>query len=426
MPNQTWIRIALARACSLRLVRMPRLAEDRNRRPRRLGKPCHRCDLSLRPPEPQLVRARLSQRLAPAAPPTSKAQADPSGMAFSTGGWTTDFSKHSVPLEEILPAGPPRDGIPPIDDPRFVSVSEASAWLKPQEPVIHLAVGEDVRAYPLQILIWHEIVNDTVGGVPVAVTFCPLCNTAIAFDRRASGRTLDFGTTGNLRNSDLVMWDRQTESWWQQVAGEAIVGELTGKRLTMLPATIISWQEFRQRVPEGRVLARDTGYRREYGTNPYAGYDKADEPPFLYDGELDGRLPPKERVAAVSLAGEDVAYPFSRLVKERVVADRVGGQPVVVFFQPGVASALDAAAIADSRDVGATGVYRPEIEGRRLTFSWRDNGFIDAETASRWTVLGRAVSGPMAGKQLEPVVHGNHFWFAWAAFKPGTRIYAPQ
>ncbi len=361
----------------------------------------------------------------PVATPTAEPQADLSQVRFSTSGWKTDFSKHNVPLEEISSGGPPRDGIPPIDDPKLVSVEDADGWLKPREPVIHLAAGEDVRAYPLQVLIWHEIVNDTIGDVPVAVTFCPLCNTAIAFDRRLDGRTLDFGTSGNLRNSDLVMWDRQTESWWQQVTGEAIVGELTGKRLTMLPATIVSWEEFKQQFPQGRVLSRETGHRRSYGDNPYAGYDKADEPPFLFEGKLDGRLPPKERVVTVSLAGEDGAYPFPVLAKERVIADSVGGQSVVVFFQPGTASALDASTIADSRDIGATGVYRPQIDGRRLTFSWRDDGFVDAETGSRWTVLGRATEGPLAGKQLPPIVHGNHFWFAWAAFKPDTRIYAP-
>lgn len=363
--------------------------------------------------------------VAPVATPTAKPQVDLDDVQFNTGGWKTDFSKHSVPLDEILPGGPPRDGIPPIDAPQFVSVEEAGAWLTSREPLIHLAVGEEVRAYPLQILIWHEIVNDTLGDVPVAVTFCPLCNTAIAFDRRVAGRTLDFGTSGNLRNSDLVMWDRQTESWWQQITGEAIVGELTGRQLTMLPATIVSWQEFKQQFPRGEVLSRETGHSRPYGNNPYEGYDKADEPPFLFEGKLDGRLPPKERVVTVSLGGQDVAYPFTLLAKERVITDSVGGQAIVVFFQPGTASALDAATLAASRDAGATGVHQPQIDGRRLAFSWRNDGFIDAETGSRWTVLGKAVEGPLKGKQLEPVVHGNHFWFAWAAFKPNTRVYTP-
>ena len=355
---------------------------------------------------------------------------DLSRARFSTAGWKTDFTRHSVPLEEISSGGPPRDGIPPLDRPTFEAVEQADRWLAAQEPVIAFAVGGDARAYPLQILVWHEIVNDEVGGVPVVVTFCPLCNTAIAFDRRLDDRVLDFGTTGNLRHSDLVMWDRQTESWWQQVTGEAIVGELTGRQLQFLPAAIVAWEDFRHAHPQGRVLSRDTGYSRDYGRNPYPGYDRVDQPPFLFEGAPDGRLPPKERVVAVSLGGEAVAYPFADLRERRVVADRVGGQPVVVFYQPGAQSPLDRAQIAGSRDVGAAAVYRPEVDGRPLSFTWQEGqggagAFVDAETGSHWTLLGQATAGPLAGKELTPVVHGTHFWFAFAAFYPQLRVWSP-
>jgi hypothetical protein len=189
---------------------------------------------------------------------------------FNRTGWKTDFSKHTVPLSEIQSGGPPRDGIPPIDRPAFVDSAVASEWLADNEPVVVYEENGDARAYPLQILIWHEIVNDTVGGRPVTVTFCPLCNTAIAFDRRLDGVTYDFGTTGNLRRSDLVMWDRQTESWWQQITGEAIVGALAGARLTPVPAAIQSFAAFRAAFPNGRVLSRETGVRRDYGRHRYA------------------------------------------------------------------------------------------------------------------------------------------------------------
>ncbi len=204
------------------------------------------------------------------APPTSvpstgepRPATDPPGglfaeTRFSRSGWKTDFSKHTVPLSEIQSGGPPRDGIPPIDRPSFVD-TRAAEWLNDREPVVVYEEGGDARAYPLQILIWHEIVNDTVGGRPVTITFCPLCNTAIAFDRRLDGVTYDFGTTGNLRHSDLVMWDRQTESWWQQVTGEAIVGALSGARLTPVPASINSFADFRTTFPNGSVLSRETG-----------------------------------------------------------------------------------------------------------------------------------------------------------------------
>lgn len=364
-----------------------------------------------------------SPRRSPSRSVESDSGVDLSRVQFSTRGWKTDFSKHSVPLGEIISGGPPRDGIPPIDQPKFETVDLASRWLQPAEPVVHLSINGDARAYPLQILTWHEIVNDEVGGTPVSVTFCPLCNTAIAFDRRLGERVLDFGTSGNLRHSDLVMWDRQTESWWQQAAGAAIVGELTGQRLTMVPASIVSWTAFRTQFPRGRVLSRDTGNARDYGRNPYLGYDRIDQSPFLFRGQLDGRLLPMERVVSVSLEGEDAAYPFSVLQERRVLTDAVGGQPVLVVWEPGTASALDGGSIATSRDIGATGVFRPVVDGQTLSFVWRDGALVDRETGSRWNILGVATSGTLAGRQLEPVVHANYFWFAWAAFNPATRIF---
>ncbi len=368
----------------------------------------------------------IPTKAASIASPSPVSPPDLSQLRVSTGGWNTDFFRHSVPLDEFRSGGPPRDGIPPIDHPKLETVVQADAWLDPREPVLSLTVGGESRAYPLQILTWHEIVNDQVGGTPVSVTYCPLCNTAIAFDRRVDGRLLDFGTTGNLRHSDLVMWDRQTESWWQQATGEAIVGELTGQRLEMLAAHLVSWREFRDQFPAARVLSRETGFERDYGRNPYVGYDGSDQTPFLLAGTADSRLAPMERVVAVSLNGEDAAYPFSALLERRVLHDRLGGQPIVLFFQPGTLSALDARRIAESRDIGASGVYRPEVRGRVLTFAWNVDAFVDAETGSRWNVLGYAIEGPLAAAQLPAVVHVNPFWFAWAAFKPNLRLWTPD
>ncbi|MCC6179885.1 MAG: DUF3179 domain-containing protein [Chloroflexi bacterium] len=282
------------------------------------------------------------------------------------------------------------------------------------------------RAYPLQILIWHEIVNDTVGGRPVTVTFCPLCNTAIAFDRRLDGVTYDFGTTGNLRRSDLVMWDRQTESWWQQITGEAIVGTLAGSRLTPVPAAIQSFSAFRASFPTGQVLSRETGFRRDYGRNPYVGYDDIASSPFLYSGPADGRLPPMARVVTVALNGEAAAYPFALLEQYGAVHDSVGGTPIVILFQKGTASALDAGRIAGSRDIGAAGVFAPTVESRALTFRAEGGRLLDNETNSEWDALGRAVAGPLAGQRLQPIVHANHFWFAMAAFYPEVRVWQPE
>ncbi|MCS7039115.1 MAG: DUF3179 domain-containing protein [Caldilineales bacterium] len=336
----------------------------------------------------------------------------------------TDFSRHTVPYAEILSGGPPKDGIPAIDRPHFVDVAAADEWLHDREPVILVQVGDEARAYPVQILMWHEIVNDTVGDLPLAVTYCPLCNTGIAFIRQVDDRVLDFGTTGRLRFSNLVMYDRQTESWWQQANGEAIAGELAGQRLPLYPAVLVAWADFKAAHPQGRVLSRETGYRREYGRNPYVGYDAIRTRPFLYEGpEIPATLPAMARVLTLDLGGEAVAYPYEALAREGVVNDTVGGVPVVVFWQAGTASALDDSTVAMGRDVGAATAFVAELDGRRLTFRRESTGIHDVETGSTWDVLGRAVAGELTGRQLTPLVGINHFWFSWAAFRPETRVY---
>ncbi len=340
---------------------------------------------------------------------------------FGSGGWKTDFSRHSVPLDEIMSGGPPKDGIPPIDHPAFVPVRGADEWIGDREPVIVFEHDGDVRAYPWQILIWHEIVNDEVGGLPVSITYCPLCNTAIAFDRRLDGRVLDFGTTGKLRHSDLVMYDRQTETWWQQATGEAIVGELTGAVLTFLSAPTVSWSDFKQLHPDAKVLSRATGHDRPYGRNPYEGYDTGH--PFLFRGPRDDRLAMMERVVIVKVGDAAAAYPLETLSREKAINHQVGATDVVVFHRPGTASAVDAASIERGRDVGAAAAYLRTVDGRTLTFIPAADGFQDQQTGSRWTFFGEAVAGPLAGARLAPVVHYVPFWFAWAAFAPETPVY---
>lgn len=278
-------------------------------------------------------------------------------LSVTTDGWRTDFTRHTVPLAEFLSGGPPKDGIPAVDRPRFVSVEEARPWLEGREPVIELAIGSERRAYPLQILIWHEIVNDRVGEVPVVVTFCPLCNTALAFDRRLRGRVLDFGTTGNLRHSDLVMYDRQTETWWQQFGGEAVVGALAGRRLRQLPATIVAFEDFAARNPRGSVLSRETGHNRRYGQNPYAGYDDVDSSPiFPAQNAADQRLQPKERVVFVERRGRALAVPFGLLRARGTIRTTLAGERLEFRWLPGVRSALDDAEIGSGREVGSARV----------------------------------------------------------------------
>ena len=343
-------------------------------------------------------------------------------------GFSTNTALRSIELSELRSGGPPKDGIPAIDDPKFVSQEEAAAWLADQEPVVLLRVGDAARIYPLQILTYHEIANDDdLDGVPVSVTFCPLCYSAIAFDRRVSTDEgellLDFGVSGMLRNSDLVMYDRQTETLWQQFTGEALVGDLLGTTLTYLPAQIVSFAQAREAHPDADVLSRETGHSRSYGNNPYAGYDDVDKAPFLFDGPDNGRLPPLERVIAVKLPDAARAYPTSVTREQHVIHDSIGAQPVVVFHADGAVTALGEAVIAEAREVGSTGVFDPRVDGQSLSFSYASDHFADAETGSTWNVLGEATSGPLAGRHLMPLQFGDYFAFAWFAFRPETSLY---
>ncbi len=356
-------------------------------------------------------------------PPLLAALVTLTAGASSSGELRTDLTKALVPLDAIRPGGPPPDGIPAIDRPVFVTPAAAAVWLRPREPVLALEVNGDARAYPLQILVWHEIVNDTVGGTPVVTTYCPLCNSGLVFERRLDGVLLDFGTSGKLYKSDLVMYDRQTHSLWAQLEGRAIVGARAGARLRLLPANTLAFQDWRAAHPAGRVLSRETGYRRSYGANPYEGYDEPSLGPFLYDGRLDPRRLPKERVVGVAIGEARRAYPWRILALRRVVHDTLGDERLVVFYAPGALSALDAAQMEDSRTVGATGVFSPVVGSRALTFEPVADGFRDRETGSTWNLLGRALTGPLAGRRLRPIPHVDAFWFAWAAFNPTTSIH---
>ena len=342
---------------------------------------------------------------------------------FDTIGWSTDFTKRIVEWDEIMSGGPPKDGIISVDEPAFESVAAAAEWLTARDPVIFFAHNGDVRAYPLAILIWHEIVNDEVGGMPVAVTFCPLCNASIVFDATIDGQAHEFGTTGRLRNSDLVMYDRVTESWWQQFTGQALVGEYVGRQLDFVPSQVISFGDFAAEFPEGQVLQRPS-FNRSYGANPYASYDSTDGRPFLFTGELDTRLPATERVVGVELDGEVMAYPFSAVAEQSVVNDTLAGTPIAVMHKAGTASALDSRTINEGRDVGSVAVFRRKLDEQTLTFSANaDGSFMDAETGSTWNILGEATAGELKGSQLERVLSFDHFWFAWAAFHPETGLY---
>lgn len=260
----------------------------------------------------------------------------------------TDFSRTSVPnWVEIQSGGPPKDGIPALDSPVMVAVAD-KVGLKRREPVITVEVeGQPARAYPIRYLMWHEIANDVIGGIPVAVTFCPLCNSGITFNRRVGGQVLSFGVSGKLRFSDMVMYDRETQSWWQQATGKGIVGEMTGRALRTLPTWMESWAEFSVRNPDGLVMA-EPRFNRDYGRNPYRGYDSLPRP-FLYAGDPPPHgIPALARVVRVG----DRAWPLTRLAEVSEITE----SGVTLTWRAGQASALDTGRIHRGRDVGSVRV----------------------------------------------------------------------
>jgi hypothetical protein len=301
----------------------------------------------------------------------------------------TDFDKAIVEFSEIRSGGPPKDGIPAIDNPEFETLvnGEAQGWaaaLAAEEGVIALEIDREARAYPIRILMWHEIVNDTIAGLPVAVTYCPLCNAALTFRRDVDGRMLDFGTTGKLRHSDLVMYDRQTESWWQQFTGEAIVGEMVGTELTLVASRLVPFGHFAEQYPDGEVLVPSNPSLRDYGRNPYVNYDAIGSRPFLYSGDLPDHVDPMERVVAVEVSpGKHEAWALSLLREKREL--RSGN--LILRWEPGQSSALDHSTVAGGRDVGTVEVLRDEPRG------------------------------------LEPVVFDTPFAFAFHAFRPASPIH---
>ena len=344
----------------------------------------------------------------------------------ATAPWPTEWSISSIDLGELLLGLrmiDPRDGIPPIDHPVFESVADASLWLDERVPGTLVLLGGEARFYPLGILHRHEIVNDEIAGVPVAVTYCPLCNTALAFDRRVDGHVLRFGVSGLLRNSDLVMWDDRTVSLWQQVTGEAIVGTATGAVLEPVPTAIVSFGEFAASYPEGVSLSRASGAPVPYVSNPYEGYSTRSAPYPFYTGEIDPRYRALERVVGVTEGGAATAYPFPVISTAGAVNDYVGGVPVAVFWGGDTADALDTRSLSEGRSIGTGLAYRRTVNGQELTFTKEGDVFRDLETSSRWTLLGEAISGPFEGERLEFAVHRNEFWFAWGAFYPDGAVY---
>ncbi|MBI2577185.1 DUF3179 domain-containing protein, partial [Candidatus Woesearchaeota archaeon] len=281
-----------------------------------------------------------------------------------------DGTRYVIHPSKLESGGPPKDGIPSIDEPKIVSAREADAWLRGDELILGVNLFGTPRAYPFQILVWHELVNDVINGNPVLISYCPLCGTGIAFDRNVDGSLLSFGVSGKLYNSDLIMYDRKTDSYWMQLSGEAIIGEMAGARLKMLPADTVPWKEWKALHPDTGVLSKDTGHSRDYGSDPYGDYYKSRSVWFALEHE-DARLHPKTVIYGIEAKGAYKAYTYDALIKEKKIKDDVGGVNVLI--------AMDDYGIVTVKNI-ETGEEIPKVRS---------------------------------------------FWFAWAATYPNTEVYSP-
>jgi len=336
----------------------------------------------------------------------------------------TNFNKRSINLDEIVFQAVERDGIPPIHNPRFEKAKSVT-WLNKREPVIVIENNKKAKAYPLQILIFHEIVTDSINNIPITVTFCPLCNASLVYNRKVHGKTLVFGVSGSLRKSDLVMYDHQTHSWWQQFTGTGIVGDYTGTQLDLIPSKVVAFEDFQTNFPNGLVLSRDTGFNRLYGENPYAGYDSVDRSPFYFDPH-DPRIRPMERVLAIQDMATSRIYPLSRLKRHSVINDSINNKAIVIFSKKGMLSVLDKTDIEESKSLPSAAAYSRVVNGIKLTFKNVSTNIVDTQTDSVWNILGLATQGVLKGTQLKQIDRGVHFAFAWLAFKPNSEIYSQK
>ena len=317
----------------------------------------------------------------------------------------TDGVKHLIPLDKIKGGGPPKDGIPSIDNPVFANVAN-SQFMSDSDTVIGLEINGDAKAYPLFILVWHEIVNDKVGGTPVSVTYCPLCYTNQVFERVINDQEVEFGTSGKLYNSNLLMYDRLTDSYWSQALGLAVKGELTGYQLDLVPFDVITWGDWKKLHPDTLVLTTDTGHIRSYATDPYGSYYT--EPRIMFPVEhSDDRLHPKEIIIGFSIDGIYKAYPQKDIESLGLINDSVGETSVMLvsFFSE------------NSRAFDRT------INDQTLEFEMTDGQIIDTTTNSVWDYDGLAISGQMQGEQLKRLPIEPGFWFEWVAFHPNTLVY---
>jgi hypothetical protein len=322
---------------------------------------------------------------------------------------TQDNSQSIVPLNQIVSGGPPPDGIPSIDSPKFTTVDQAEGFMSDNDLILGVNINGDVKGYPLQIMVWHEIVNDNVGGTPIAVTYCPLCFTNQVFNRTVGGEILEFGTSGKLYNSNLVMYDRNSNSLWSQAMAQGIVGKFAGANLDRVPFDLAYWKDWKNIYPNSKILSKDTGNIRPYGADPYGDYYTNSDILFPVPNK-DDRLGLKEIIIGVEALGDYKAYKLKDVENFKVIDDKINDKSITIW----------------SAFPFMVKMFDPNVDSLTLTFRYDDEkkAFIDNQTGSEWNFDGKSINGDLSGKTLSRLPFDEGFWFEWVAFHPKTEVYS--
>jgi hypothetical protein len=345
--------------------------------------------------------------------------------------WTTDTSKHTVELADLTMAAQ-KDELHTLDYPSFIHKSDPKYSFYEYEPVIALTFNGVTKAYPLSILTLYELSNDSIGGKELMITFCPMCNAAVVYNRHikhdGTDYLLDFGVSGILMHNDMVMYDKQTNSWWEQLMGSGIVGKLSGINLEMMPAYLISVKDYFDRFPEGLILSPDNIHlivdRKHH--RPFHHLDhktKSLDTAFFIPEKIDPRLPPLERVLDIHVDDHITIYPFSVLAHKEVINEVFDGLHFTIFFHKETVSVMDEDKLSHSHKVGSAVAFRSELNGVNYTFHKSGHYFKDDQTGSLWDITGFCREGTLKGKQLWLMPYSNHFAFAFLAFFPDSKIY---
>ena len=342
-----------------------------------------------------------------------------------------DTSKHTVPLKELMVYESGDYDFPVLNRKVFVDKYRGDKFLYVKEPVISIEMNGEAKAYPLSILRYYEILNDEVGGIPVLIAYCSLCNSAMVFDKRINFKgesyALDFLYPKMARQSNMVVKDKQTNTLWQQFDGKGLVGKLSGAELTQLSFVLMSYKDFFVNYPNGKILTPESDpkmqFYKGYMMNPDVGYADINSDPHFFLGKVDARLSPKELVLVLKLKDRFFVYPFSAMTKENMIQDKPSGSEVVIFYNPNMVSILDKELIKESKNIGYAIAYSPQVKGKRLKFAKAENGFIDTKTGSHWNMLGTCIDGKYKGEKLQPYIYTQTFAFAILAFHPEAVVY---